>query len=146
MFKVNNGNTRKMCRTSLKLKIKTPQRRRSSVFIVNFEQISQIALVFPLLTLIKCIKSGKSEPVNPNYFSRNFYKTNPVQILIDFYSFKMVSFYMQSQFTSKTVCNYRGFPFNISLELHRQRNIDHRPQSRQNVCSAWLILDTDLIF
>ena len=38
------------------LKIKTPERRhqrRSGVFIVNFDQISHIALVFLLLTLTK---------------------------------------------------------------------------------------------
>ena len=37
MFKVNNRNTR--------------TRRRSSVFIVNFEHISHLVLVFLLLTL-----------------------------------------------------------------------------------------------
>ena len=43
-----------MCEICSKLTIKTPelsQRRRSGVFIVNFEQISHIALVLQLLTL-----------------------------------------------------------------------------------------------
>ena len=43
-----------MCEIYSKLTIKTPERRhrrRSGVFIVNFEQISGIVLVFPLLTL-----------------------------------------------------------------------------------------------
>ena len=56
LFKVNNGNTRAMCESCSKLKVKTPERRQwshSGVFIVNFEQISHIVLVFPLLVLNK---------------------------------------------------------------------------------------------
>ena len=41
-FKVNNRNTRKMCKI-----------RRSDVFIVHFEHISHLFLVFLLLTLNK---------------------------------------------------------------------------------------------
>ena len=43
-----------MCKTCLKLTIKKAEGRywlRSDVFILNFEQILQIVLVFPLLTL-----------------------------------------------------------------------------------------------
>ena len=51
LFKINNGTTRTMCEICSKLKIKTPKERtclhHSSVFIVNFEQILQIVLVFP---------------------------------------------------------------------------------------------------
>ena len=53
MFKVNNRNIRRRCEIWSKLTIKTPERRygcRSSVFIVNFEYISHLALVFLLLT------------------------------------------------------------------------------------------------
>ena len=49
MFKVNNRNTRPRCEICSKLTIKTPKRYhwgRSSVFIVNFEQISHLVLVF----------------------------------------------------------------------------------------------------
>ena len=56
LFKVNNKNSRKRCEIFSKLTIKTPQRRqrrRSGVFIVNFENISHLFLVFPLLTLSK---------------------------------------------------------------------------------------------
>ena len=52
--KVDNRNTRTRCEICLKLTIKTAERRywrRSGVFIVNFEQISHLALVFLLLTL-----------------------------------------------------------------------------------------------
>ena len=53
MCKVNNRNTRR-CEICSKLTINTPERRqwhRSCVFIVNFEHISQIVLLFLLLTL-----------------------------------------------------------------------------------------------
>ena len=49
MFKVNNRNTRTKCEISSKLTIKTPERRywrRFGVFIVNFEHISHLVLVF----------------------------------------------------------------------------------------------------
>ena len=55
LLKVNNRNTKTRCETCSKLTIKTPERRderrRSGVFIVNFEHISHLVLVFPLLTL-----------------------------------------------------------------------------------------------
>ena len=54
MFKVNNKNTRTRCEICSKLTIKMPERRqwrRFGVFIVNFEHISQLVLVFLLLTL-----------------------------------------------------------------------------------------------
>ena len=53
---VNNGNTRIMCEIGAEVTINTPKRRqwrRSSILIVNFEQISHIVLVFPLSTLNK---------------------------------------------------------------------------------------------
>ena len=40
-----------MCEICSKLTIKKPERRHYSVFTVNFEQISNNLLVFPLLTL-----------------------------------------------------------------------------------------------
>ena len=53
LFKVNNRNTRTRCEICSKLTIKTPE-RRSGVFIVNFENISHLVLVFLLLTLNMC--------------------------------------------------------------------------------------------
>ena len=79
LLKVNNRNIRTRCEICSKSAIKTPERRpngphlyslktsenlqglyrkgtlgrRSGVFIAKFEQISHIALVFPLLTLNK---------------------------------------------------------------------------------------------
>ena len=56
LFKVNYGNTRKRCEICSKLAIKTPERRH--VFIANFEHISHLFLVFPLLTLNKYMLVG----------------------------------------------------------------------------------------
>ena len=52
LLKVSNRNTRTICKICSKLAIKTPERRqwrRSGVFIVNFEHISRLVLVFLLL-------------------------------------------------------------------------------------------------
>ena len=53
LLKDNNRNTRTSCEICSKLTIKAPRRqwRRCGVFIVNFEHISQLVLVFLLLTL-----------------------------------------------------------------------------------------------
>ena len=54
LLKVSNGNTRARCDICSKLTIKTLERlqwRRSGVFIVNFEHISHLVLIFLLLTL-----------------------------------------------------------------------------------------------
>ena len=52
MFQVNNRNTRTRCEICSKSTIKTPEDSRdSSVFIVNFDHILNLALVFLLLTL-----------------------------------------------------------------------------------------------
>ena len=56
LFKFNNGNARTAFEIYSKLTTKTPKqryRRRSGVFIVIFEQIWNIVIVFPLLTLHK---------------------------------------------------------------------------------------------
>ena len=61
LSKVNDKNTRKRCEICSKLTIKTPERRhwrRSGVFIVNFEHISHLFLVFSLLTLNKYMLAG----------------------------------------------------------------------------------------
>ena len=61
MFKVNNRNTRRRCEICSKLTIKIPEPRhwrRSGIFIVNFEHISHLALVFLLLTLSRKMAAG----------------------------------------------------------------------------------------
>ena len=58
LFKVNNRNTRKSCKTCSKLTIKTLERRqwlRSYVLIVNLEHISKLFSVLLLLTLIRIV-------------------------------------------------------------------------------------------
>ena len=54
LLKVNNRNTRTRCEIFSKLTKKIPERHhwhRSGIFIVNFEHISHLVLVFLLLTL-----------------------------------------------------------------------------------------------
>ena len=54
LLKVNNRNTRTRCEICSKLTIKMPERfhcRRSDIFIVNFEHITHLVLVFLLLPL-----------------------------------------------------------------------------------------------
>ena len=62
MFKVNSRNTRTRCEICSKVTIQTQERRhwrRSGVFIVNFEHISHLALVFLLLTLSWKMPTGE---------------------------------------------------------------------------------------
>ena len=71
MFKVNNKNTRTRCKICSKLTIKTPERRhwrRSGVFIVNFEHISDLALVFLWFTLSRQMPAG----VNHNILDKAY--------------------------------------------------------------------------
>ena len=61
MFKVNNRNTRTRCEKCSKLTVKTSELRywrRSGVFIVNFEHISHLVLVFLLLILSRQMPAG----------------------------------------------------------------------------------------
>ena len=54
LFKVHNGNTRTMYKISSKLTTKTPEQRhwcRSGVFVINFEQIEHIVLVFSIVEI-----------------------------------------------------------------------------------------------
>ena len=53
LLTVNNKNSRKRCGTYLRLTIKTTERRQQHhprVFIVTFEHVSHLSLVFLLLT------------------------------------------------------------------------------------------------
>ena len=62
MFKVNKRNTRTRCKICSKLTTKISERRqwrRSGIFIVNFEHISHLVLVFLLLTLTRLIPDGE---------------------------------------------------------------------------------------
>ena len=53
MFKVNNRNSKIGCEICSRLTIKTPERHhcgRSGVFIVNFDHISHLFVVFLLIS------------------------------------------------------------------------------------------------
>ena len=61
LSKVNNRNTWIMCEICSKLIIKTSERHHSThcnIFIVDFEQISHVILMFLLLTLSKWMPAG----------------------------------------------------------------------------------------
>ena len=63
LLKVNNRNTRERCEICSKLLIKIPERRhwrRSGIFIINFEHIPHLVLVFLLLTLSMQLPGGIS--------------------------------------------------------------------------------------
>ena len=62
LFTFNNRNTRTRCEICSKLTLKTSVQRhwyRSGVFILNFEHISYLALVFLLITLSRQMPAGK---------------------------------------------------------------------------------------
>ena len=62
LFKVNNKNAITRCEICPKLTIRTPERRhcrRSGVFIVNFENILHLVLVFLLLALNMKLPAGR---------------------------------------------------------------------------------------
>ena len=62
LLKVNNRNTRNRFDICLKLPIKIPERRHwphSGIFIINFQQISHLFLVFLLLTLNMQLPAGE---------------------------------------------------------------------------------------
>ena len=63
LLKVNNGNARTRCEMCSKLTVYTPEQRywhRSGVFIVNFEHISHLVLMFLLLTLNMYLLAGSA--------------------------------------------------------------------------------------
>ena len=76
LFKVNKRKTKKSCEICSMSAIKTPKRRhwrRAGVFIVNFEHISNLVLVFLLLTLNNLILTGKI--LHNRFVWNNFAKT-----------------------------------------------------------------------
>ena len=74
LLKVNNRNTRTRCEICSKLTIKTPERhwRRSGVFIVNFEHISHLVLMFLLLTLNMQLPTGEIISFSVLFFAQTF--------------------------------------------------------------------------
>ena len=67
LLKVNNRNTRIWCEICSKLTIKTPERHCSGVFVVNFEHISHLNLVFNFKHVIAVWKNPHlSPPYNVN--------------------------------------------------------------------------------
>ena len=103
MFKDNRRNTRTRCEICSKSTIKTPERRqwrRSGVFIVNFEHISHLVLVFLLLPLSRQIPAGKYEKRTSSSFWVNLeFSVNFICLLYPFQ--RIVVFYIE---TSYLIC------------------------------------------
>ena len=91
LLKVNNRNTRTRCEICSKLTIKIPERRH--IFIVNFEHISHLVLVFLFLTLTcncrLCAISiytvnnwivALEDCIEPVYDVKNIIKNNKVKL------------------------------------------------------------------
>ena len=108
MFKVNNRSTNKRCELCSKLTINTPQQhhwRQSSVFIVNFEHISQLFLVFLSLTLNKQMLGGQvlyritdlktfvkfagKHPWRRSFLVNKVLSRSPPRVLFSIFLFKM---------------------------------------------------------
>ena len=93
MFKVNDRNTRTRWEICSELTIKTPERcqwRHSGVFIVNFEHISHLVLVFLSLTLNKQTLTGTMigayfpmDSINGFCIQNiNYHNTTPFNLLV----------------------------------------------------------------
>ena len=107
MFKVNNRNTRTRCEICSKLAVKPPKRRqwrrrRSGVFIVNFEHISNLVLVLLLLTLRKkCSHSNWENNLTKLKYPHPFtkYKRRSIKVPLIFWflimTFNSCFFYHQ---------------------------------------------------
>ena len=79
LLKVNNRKTRARCEICSKLTIKTPERcrwYRSGVFIVSFEHISHLGLVFLLLALNNCRLERRNIFCHP--FCQSSFLFNPL--------------------------------------------------------------------
>ena len=64
LFKFNNRNFRTRCEICSKLTVKTPEQhqcRRYGDFIINFEHISHLFLVFLFLTLSRLISAEHTD-------------------------------------------------------------------------------------
>ena len=80
LLKVSNRNTGTRCEICSKLTIKTPPERRnwrrSGVFVVNFEHISQLVLVFLLSTLKRQLPGGLGCSSSSKFFTFNLFYVN----------------------------------------------------------------------
>ena len=104
LFNINNRNNRKRYEICLKLTTKAPewrQWRRSGVFIVNFERISHLFLMFLLLILNKLMMAGSRHKIGKKtwglvthdilkiyeiiQYSKNIFKCNMVKNSFEIY-------------------------------------------------------------
>ena len=84
LFKVDNGNTKTIGKSCSKLTIKTPERCHwchSGVFIVKFEQISHLVLMFPLL-IRKKVNTWVAKKSMFKVRTKNNIRNNKLNIII----------------------------------------------------------------
>ena len=93
--KDNKRNTRVRCKIYSKLTKKTPERRqwcRSGVFIVNFEHLSYLFLLFLLLTLSSLMPAGKKAKVTYSHYHSHFKSRSDYKCLEDIYCINVTVF------------------------------------------------------
>ena len=81
MLKVNNRNNRKWCEICSKLTIKTPD--LFTRFIVNFEHISHLFLMFLLLTLSRQMSAGSVVENISQEIGNWFLESGPRKLEVD---------------------------------------------------------------
>ena len=98
LFKVNDRNTRTRCEICSKLTMKSPawhHWRRSAVFIVNLQHISQFVLVSLLLTSSRLIPAGleyQNRPFKQHWKDIKLYFLGCGKILISQISYQKPAF------------------------------------------------------
>ena len=135
MLKVNNRNTRAICDICLKLIINTLERRNwcpSDTFIVNFEQISYVFLIFPLFTLknsilVGCNQLPESTTHQMNFSVKTFLlKCGRIPWKLQICSGRLSRKLTTSTITSTMVLNYYTVLFTVTeLLAHKP----HQPTS-----------------
>ena len=125
LFKVNNKNVRKRCEICSKVTIKTPERRHwlcSGVFIVTFEHISHLFLVFLLLTLNNQMLVQMCSHLKGKSFVICFWKINMWKLLkvICWFIRNIILFFfftlLIQKFYTSTMAVIENMKRNIGLE------------------------------
>ena len=110
MFKVNSRNTRTWCEICSKLKIKIPEQRLSRryvAFIVNFEHILHLVLVYLLLTLNMKLPAG-----NLSHKARSL--SSSIRT-IDSFSYTSVDFTISRMLCKFPLISFTHFSFTQNL-------------------------------
>ena len=132
MSKVSNK-IRKRCELFSKLITKTPERcqwRRSSVFIVNFEHISHLYLVFLLLTLNKLML----------VWLYCIFTIDIVKLFIFVFVLRLICFYINILVTYNTckctlklrICKF--YPELVLMDLYKSKELHNGNIHKATLC------------